>query len=120
MAVPLLYAGVTADERKERAMAMLERVGLGHRADHGPSELSGGEQQRVAIARALINKPSIILADEPTGNLDSRAGQEILDIFTKINSEGNTVVMVTHEQRLTETAKRIVTIEDGVCCDGSR
>ncbi len=119
VAVPLLYAGVPADERKERAMAMLERVGLGHRAEHGPAELSGGEQQRVAIARALVNNPSIILADEPTGNLDTKAGEDILNIFKKINSEGSTVVMVTHEQRLADIAGRIVTIEDGVCCDGT-
>jgi len=119
VAVPLLYAGVPADERKDRAMAMLEGVGLGHRANHGPSELSGGEQQRVAIARALVNDPSIILADEPTGNLDSKSGREIMEIFKKINGEGNTVVMVTHEQSLTEAARRIVTIRDGLCCDGN-
>ncbi|MGD2080400.1 MAG: ABC transporter ATP-binding protein [Nitrospirota bacterium] len=118
VAVPLLYAGVPAEERKERAMAMLKRVGLEHRAEHGPSELSGGEQQRVAIARALVNNPSIILADEPTGNLDTKAGEEVMDIFTKINSEGSTVVMVTHEKRLADIASRIVTIRDGVSSDG--
>lgn len=116
--VPLLYAGVPLAERKERAMDMLRRVGLEPRANHSPSELSGGEQQRVAIARALVNNPSIILADEPTGNLDSRSGQEIIDIFGKLNSEGSTIVMVTHEKSVTESARRIVAIQDGKCTSG--
>ncbi len=113
VAIPLLYAGIPPDERKDRAMAMLGRVGLEARAEHGPSELSGGEQQRVAIARALVNNPSIILADEPTGNLDSKSGMEIMDIFVRLNNEGTTIVMVTHEASLTEAASRIVTIKDG-------
>ncbi len=118
VAVPLLYAGVPVAERKEKAMDMLGKVGLEGRADHAPSELSGGEQQRVAIARALINSPSIILADEPTGNLDTRTGEEILDIFTRLNDEGATIVMVTHERSLTEAARRIITIRDGMSVNG--
>jgi putative ABC transport system ATP-binding protein len=113
VAIPLLYAGVPPDERKDRAMEMLGRVGLQARAEHGPSELSGGEQQRVAIARALVNNPSIILADEPTGNLDTKSGKEIMEIFKRLNDEGATIVMVTHEATLTEAASRIVTIRDG-------
>lgn len=113
VAIPLLYAGVPPDERRDRAMEMLGRVGLQARADHGPSELSGGEQQRVAIARALVNNPTIILADEPTGNLDTKSGAEIMDIFVRLNNEGATIVMVTHEASLTEAANRIVTIRDG-------
>jgi putative ABC transport system ATP-binding protein len=113
VAIPLLYAGVPPDERKDKAMEMLGRVGLQARADHAPSELSGGEQQRVAIARALVNNPSIILADEPTGNLDTKSGMEIMDIFVRLNSEGATIVMVTHEKSLTDAASRIVTIRDG-------
>jgi putative ABC transport system ATP-binding protein len=113
VAIPLLYAGVPPDERKDKAMEMLGRVGLQARADHAPSELSGGEQQRVAIARALVNNPSIILADEPTGNLDTKSGMEIMDIFVRLNNEGATIVMVTHEKSLTDAASRIVTIRDG-------
>lgn len=119
VAVPLLYAGVSMEDRRERSMSLLKKVGLEPRANHSPSELSGGEQQRVAIARALVNNPSIILADEPTGNLDTRAGLEIIDIFRQLNSEGSTIVMVTHEQSVTDSAKRIVTIRDGICCDGA-
>ena len=118
VAVPLLYAGVPMAERKEKAMDMLGKVGLEGRADHAPNELSGGEQQRVAIARALINNPSIILADEPTGNLDTRTGEEIMDIFTRLNDEGATIVMVTHERSLTEAARRIITIRDGMSVNG--
>jgi putative ABC transport system ATP-binding protein len=118
VAVPLLYAGVPVAERKEKAMDMLGKVGLEGRADHAPSELSGGEQQRVAIARALINNPSIILADEPTGNLDTRTGEEILEIFARLNDEGATIVMVTHESSLTEAARRIITIRDGMSVNG--
>jgi putative ABC transport system ATP-binding protein len=118
VAVPLLYAGVPVAERKEKAMDMLGKVGLEDRADHAPSELSGGEQQRVAIARALINNPSIILADEPTGNLDTRSGEEILEIFARLNDEGATIVMVTHERSLTEAARRIITIRDGMSVNG--
>ena len=118
VAVPLLYAGVPVADRKEQAMDMLGKVGLEGRADHAPSELSGGEQQRVAIARALINNPSIILADEPTGNLDTRTGEEILEIFARLNGEGATIVMVTHERSLTEAARRIITIRDGMSVNG--
>jgi putative ABC transport system ATP-binding protein len=114
VAVPLLYAGVGVSDRKERAMEMLKKVGLEGRAEHSPSELSGGEQQRVAIARALINNPSIVLADEPTGNLDSKSGKEIMEIFSWLNDEGATIVMVTHELTLTKAASRVVTMRDGL------
>lgn len=116
--LPLLYAGVPQKERKERALLLLEKVGLAGRAGHNPSELSGGEQQRVAIARALVNGPSIILADEPTGNLDSKAGLEIMDIFKGLNKEGSTIIMVTHERHISEATKRVVNIRDGMCTDG--
>ncbi|NLG28603.1 MAG: ABC transporter ATP-binding protein [Chloroflexi bacterium] len=112
--VPLVYAGVTARERHHRALAALEAVGLRERAHHRPNELSGGEQQRVAIARALINDPAIILADEPTGNLDSRTGVEIMAIFQALNRErGITVVFVTHAQEIAEYTRRIVRLRDG-------
>ena len=116
--LPLLYAGVDADTRKKKAFEMLEKLGLSHRAEHYPSELSGGEQQRVAIARALINDPAIILADEPTGNLDSRSGKEIIEIFKGLNKEGVTIVVVTHEKDIAEEAGKIITIRDGVCQSG--
>lgn len=116
--LPLLYAGVDADTRKKKAFEMLEKLGLSHRAEHYPSELSGGEQQRVAIARALINDPAIILADEPTGNLDSRSGKEIIEIFKGLNKEGVTIVVVTHEKDVAEEAGKIITIRDGVCQSG--
>lgn len=114
VALPLIYAGVSKDERTERAHAMLKQVGLGERAHHKPNELSGGQCQRVAIARALINKPSIILADEPTGNLDSKTSVEIMDLFGSIQANGNTVILVTHEEDIAEHAKRIVRIKDGL------
>lgn len=98
VALPLVYAGVAKKERLERAQVVLEKVGLGDRGDHKPNELSGGQRQRVAIARALINNPSIVLADEPTGNLDSKSSLEIMALFEEIHAEGNTVVMVTHEE----------------------
>lgn len=116
--LPLLYSGVSVSERKQRAMEILEKVGLSHRAGHYPNELSGGEQQRVAIARALINNPAIILADEPTGNLDSRSGKEIIDIFKRLNNEGVTIVLVTHEKEIAEQAGRTITIKDGICHSG--
>jgi len=116
--LPLLYAGVDAGARKKKAFEMLEKLGLSHRAEHYPSELSGGEQQRVAIARALINDPAIILADEPTGNLDSRSGKEIIDSFKNLNKEGVTIVVVTHEKEIADEAGKIITIRDGVCQSG--
>ncbi|PUZ27389.1 putative ABC transport system ATP-binding protein [Chitinophaga costaii] len=114
VAVPLIYAGINAKERQERAMAMLARVGLSERAKHKPNELSGGQSQRVAIARALINNPSLILADEPTGNLDTKTSIEIMDIFSSLQAAGNTVVLVTHEEDIADHAHRVVRLRDGV------
>ncbi len=114
VAVPLIYAGVSKNDRNERAHEMLKQVGLAERSHHKPNELSGGQCQRVAIARALINKPSIILADEPTGNLDSKTSIEIMDLFSSIQAAGNTVILVTHEEDIAEHAKRIVRIKDGL------
>jgi len=116
--LPLVYSGISPQERSERAHELLERVGLGKRSEHSPNKLSGGEQQRVAIARALVNRPSIVLADEPTGNLDSKAGGEIIDILTGLNREKVTIIMVTHEREIAENASRIITIKDGICEDG--
>jgi putative ABC transport system ATP-binding protein len=113
--LPLLYAGLSASERRRRALEMLELVGLNDRAHHMPNQLSGGQQQRVAIARALVNQPQVILADEPTGNLDSRTGEEILGEFQRINRErGQTIVMVTHDPAIAEHAFRQVTVKDGL------
>ena len=113
VALPLVYAGVAKKERLERAQVVLEKVGLGDRGDHKPNELSGGQRQRVAIARALINNPSIVLADEPTGNLDSKSSLEIMALFKEIHAEGNTVVMVTHEEDIAKYAKRTIRMIDG-------
>ena len=113
VALPLVYAGVGEEERLERAKTALEAVGLGDRIDHNPTEMSGGQRQRVAIARALINDPAIIMADEPTGNLDTKSSYEIMDIFKKMNDDGKTVVMVTHEPDIAEQTKRILTMRDG-------
>jgi putative ABC transport system ATP-binding protein len=114
VALPLVYAGISRKERNEKAMTMLERVGLADRSHHKPNELSGGQCQRVAIARALINDPAIILADEPTGNLDTKTSIEIMDIFTRIHSQGNTVVLVTHEEDIATYAHRVVRLRDGL------
>jgi putative ABC transport system ATP-binding protein len=112
--LPLIYNGTPAAEREQRAKGALESVGLETRMMHKPNELSGGQRQRVAIARALVNNPSIILADEPTGNLDSKTGDEIMALFDELHSRGNTIVLVTHEPDIAEYAHRIVTIRDGV------
>lgn len=114
VAVPLIYAGIPKKEREERAWAMLEKVGLQDRGKHNPNELSGGQSQRVAIARALINNPSLILADEPTGNLDTKTSIEIMDLFSVIHGNGNTVMLVTHEDDIANCTRRIVRIRDGV------
>src|SRR4249920_853860 len=114
VALPLVYAGITKRTRNEMAMAVLEKVGLTDRSHHKPNELSGGQCQRVAIARALVNNPSIILADEPTGNLDTKTSYEIMNIFSKIHSEGNTVVLVTHEEDISNYARRVIRLRDGV------
>ncbi|QNA45406.1 ABC transporter ATP-binding protein [Lacibacter sediminis] len=114
VALPLIYAGVSKKERTERALEMLEKVSLADRSHHKPNELSGGQIQRVAIARALVNRPSIILADEPTGNLDSKTSVEIMGLITDIHKLGNTVVLVTHEEDIARYAKRVVRLRDGL------
>jgi putative ABC transport system ATP-binding protein len=112
--LPLIYAGIGSRDRRERAASALTRVGLSDRMDHKPNELSGGQRQRVAIARALVNDPSILLADEPTGNLDSTTGQEIMGVFGELHRQGQTVVMVTHEADIAAHAARVVTLRDGL------
>ena len=111
--LPLLYAGLSAEERRERALEALKRVGLADKQKNLPNQLSGGQQQRVSIARALAGKPSVILADEPTGALDSRTGREVLDFLQKLNAEGDTVVLITHDNSIAVRAKRIVRLQDG-------
>lgn len=113
VALPLVYAGINEEERMVRAARALESVGLGNRLDHKPNEMSGGQRQRVAIARALVNNPAIIMADEPTGNLDTKSSYEIMDIFKAMNNEGKTIVMVTHEPDIAQQTKRILVMRDG-------
>lgn len=112
--LPLIYAGIPSAERKERAKEALEHVGLADRIHHKPNELSGGQRQRVAIARALVTRPSIILADEPTGNLDTKTGEDIMALFNEIYEQGNTIILVTHEEYIAEHAERILRIRDGL------
>ena len=114
VALPLVYAGIGKSDRLDRARTALENVGLGDRVDHKPNELSGGQRQRVAIARALVNNPSIILADEPTGNLDSKTSYEIMSLFQELHDSGNTIIMVTHEDDIAHYAHRIVRLRDGL------
>ncbi|MCX6581095.1 MAG: ABC transporter ATP-binding protein [Candidatus Aminicenantes bacterium] len=111
--LPLIYAGIPSSQRKEMAMNALVSVGLGDRVHHKPNELSGGQRQRVAIARALVTKPAIILADEPTGNLDSKTGEDIMTVFSEIHRQGNTIILVTHEEYIAEHANRIIRLRDG-------
>jgi putative ABC transport system ATP-binding protein len=112
--LPLIYAGVARKERHERAVEVLERVGLGDRMDHRPSELSGGQRQRVAVARALVNRPAILLADEPTGNLDTRTSQEIMALFDELYDNGQTIILVTHEPDIADHARRTLVLRDGL------
>ena len=112
--LPLIYGGTPSRERRERAELVLEHVGLGDRMDHRPSELSGGQRQRVAVARALVNQPAILLADEPTGNLDSVTGQEIMALFEELHADGQTILLVTHEHDIAEHAHRTITLRDGL------
>jgi putative ABC transport system ATP-binding protein len=118
--LPMLYQGVSARDRHQRAAAALQRVGLGDRLDHTPAQLSGGQQQRVAIARALVNRPTLLLADEPTGNLDSRTSVEVMGIFQELNDQGLTVLLVTHEPDIAAHARRVVTFKDGVVLSDTR
>ena len=118
--LPLVYAGIGSDERRKRATEALERVQLGDRIHHRPNELSGGQRQRVAIARALVNRPSILLADEPTGNLDSTTSEEIMRVFEGLSSEGQTVIMVTHEADIAAHARRVVVLRDGLISSDER
>ena len=111
--VPLIYNGTPARQRRERAIPLLQKVGLGDRMDHKPTELSGGQQQRVAIARALVNNPPVLLADEPTGNLDSRSGEDILNILTGLNDQGVTMIIVTHDNSVAARCKRVIRLKDG-------
>ena len=112
--LPMKYAGADMNEAEKRAKHVLDQVGLSDRINHGPSELSGGQQQRVAIARALVNKPSILFADEPTGNLDSKTGEDVMNLFKGLNQEGQTIILITHEEEIAMQSKRIVNIRDGL------
>lgn len=118
--LPLIYAGVPSNQRKKKAKRYLEKVELAERMDHLPSELSGGQKQRVAIARALVNSPAIILADEPTGALDTKTGQQIMELLTELNNEGKTIIMVTHEPEIATYAKRKIVLRDGVITEDRR
>ncbi|MBU1626350.1 ATP-binding cassette domain-containing protein, partial [bacterium] len=117
--LPMIYFGYTAKERRKRALKSLDEVNLSDRVDHKPTELSGGQKQRVAIARALVNEPSIILADEPTGNLDSKTGEEIMYLFLKLHEKGNTFIIVTHELHIANYTKRVIRLKDGKILDDS-
>ena len=117
--MPLIFGGVASRKRRKRAMEFLDKVGLGDRADHKPTELSGGEMQRVAIARALVNRPRLILADEPTGNLDTASGQEIINLFEELGKQGHTVVVITHDHGIAARTHRIIKLRDGMIVDGN-
>jgi len=118
--LPLIYAGVPAEERRQVALDALTQVGLADRIHHKPNELSGGQRQRVAVARALVNKPSILLADEPTGNLDSKTGAEIMALFEELSRKGNTIILVTHEEDIAKHARRIIRLHDGLVASDER